>query len=102
VPSSTGLRLSFEAPGDVHRRLLAKSNGSYQLAVWQEVQSINPDSKVDTIPASEPVTLSLATPMTATAHVFQNDGTVKDIALGRNTTFTVTAFDRMTFVELDP
>jgi len=102
VPSSTGLRLSFEAPGDVHRRLLAKSNGSYQLAVWQEVQSINPDTKVDKIPASEPVTLSLATPMTATAHVFQNDGTVKDIALGRNTTFTVTALDRMTFVELDP
>lgn len=101
-PSASALRLAIENKPNVHRRLLAKSDGSYQLALWQEVQSMDPDTRVRTTPAGQAVSLTLATPLNAIAHVFQDDGTVIDTNLGRSANFTVTAFDRMTFVELKP
>ncbi len=87
-------------PG-LHAMLLGKRDGSYDLAIWQEVQSANPNSRGnDTIPATVSATLSLGTNRTATLFAWQDTGATTSSSLGSGTSFTVPVTDRLSIVEL--
>ncbi len=85
----------------LHAMLLGKRDGSYDLAIWQEVQSANPNEQGDdTIPATVNVKLTLASSRTATLYAWQDSGSAPTTALGSGLSFTVPVTDRLSIVQL--
>jgi hypothetical protein len=83
--------------------VLGKRNGSYDLALWQEVQSADPNSYgVDTPPPALAVTLSLPAQWKATTYAWQDDGSAPASSTIQGSTFNISVTDRMTIVQLSP
>lgn len=101
--------LDFELSGDtknVHHTLLQKSNGDYYLMLWQEVKVFQnnrsrPDKDQDLQNPDVPVTLTLKTPMTATAYL-PNDGTEGKSLTMANNALNLNVPDRVLVVKLTP
>ncbi len=81
--------------------LLGKRNGSYYLALWQEVQSANPNQRGDdTVPTTIAVKLTLGSLRTATLYGWEDDGSAPSTSLGTGVQFTVPVTDRLSIVQL--
>jgi hypothetical protein len=83
--------------------LLGKRDGSYQLALWQEVVSAIPGSYgSDSAPATVTATVGVGGLFTGTIDAWQNDGTVTATAAGTGVLFSVPVTDRLTILNLAP
>ena len=100
------LRLAI-APATVSRGeglrslLLGKRDGSYDLALWQEIPSADPDRRGSDV-AVEPIAVSVASAVAlrGVAYAWQDDGSAPARALGRAARFTIPVTDRLTILSL--
>jgi hypothetical protein len=90
---------------NVHHLLLQNSDGSFYLAIWLAVQSVDPNNPSTTYDvAPQTVTLTANTPIgAATTHVLDDIGNMTSSATQiTNQSLSISVTDRITLVSLSP
>jgi Ca2+-binding RTX toxin-like protein len=87
-------------PATGHSLLLEKANGTFELALWNEVDDWNPVTQTEVTPAPASVTLSLATGFQTASLYDTLSGTTPVASFAHQAQLTLALTDHVTILEL--
>ncbi|HEV3156088.1 MAG TPA: hypothetical protein VGZ00_01960 [Candidatus Baltobacteraceae bacterium] len=103
--TTTPLVYGLAATPSLHHALFQKRNGTYILALWEEVPSWNPNSKSLVVVTPQTLSLSFnATPSTISAATFDDTGNAGSTTLNMSahSVYRVQISDHVTLVTIKP